>query len=141
MGELVISIYTKHLLCVGFYIYIYIYFQVFYVYMYLLSFLFVMYVNVFILKRQSRLTRFFLAVIGRIRSLLRNEADKSGVAQARNRHLSTISRCSFSTDTTNFVYTGSFPLRVGAVGELDKHVNSVILTANFVIIVYIYGLN
>lgn len=90
-------------------------FEIFYIFMYLVSFLFVMYTNVFVLKRKSRLTKCLLAIVSRVRGLLRNKSDKGVVNGRAGDEPSAISRCSFNTDTTHLMYTGSFPLRIGAV--------------------------
>lgn len=90
-------------------------FEIFYIFMYLMSFIFVTYTNVFILKRKSRLVKFLLAIISRVGGLLRNKSDKGAVDGRAREEPSAISRCSFNTDTTHLMYTGSFPLRIGAV--------------------------
>lgn len=90
-------------------------FEIFYIFMYLVSFIFVMYTNLFILKRKSRLMKFLLAIIGRVRGLLRNKSDKGVVNGRAGEEPSAISRRSFNTDTTHLMYSGSFPLRIGAV--------------------------
>lgn len=92
-------------------------FQIFYIFMYLMSFIFVTYTNVFILKRKSRLVKFLLAIISRVGGLLRNKSDKGALDGRAREEPSAISRCSFNTDTTHLMYTGSFPLRIGAVGQ------------------------
>lgn len=90
-------------------------FEIFYIFMYLMSVIFVTYTNVFILKRKSRLVKFLLAIISRVGGLLRNKSDKGAVDGRAREEPSAISRCSFNTDTTHLMYTGSFPLRIGAV--------------------------
>lgn len=61
--------------------------------------------------------KFLLAIIGRVRGLLRNKSDKGVVNGRAGEEPSAISRCSFNTDTTHLMYSGSFPLRIGAVGK------------------------
>lgn len=96
-----------------------IYFQIFYIYMYLVSFLFVVYVHFCILKRGSRLTMLLVTIVRHVRRLLRNDSNKEPTEGRAGAEPSALSRRSLSTNSTcnGFVYTGSFPFRIGAVGK------------------------